>query len=119
MILCLISSVRSTPYSFFRSSGNSKAIKSSSSQCGYQMGKSVPHIIRSGPIQKSRLAMISAKWRGLLWKKKFSTARETDTFGERGANQPKKSGRGKPPGTIMKFSFGERQGGSAIVLKKK
>src|SRR5260370_1267366 len=45
MILCLISSVRSTPYSSFKSSGNSKAIKSSSSQCGYQMGKSVPNLL--------------------------------------------------------------------------
>src|SRR6266699_277392 len=32
----------SMPYSFLMSSGNSKAMKSSSCQCGYQMGKSVP-----------------------------------------------------------------------------
>src|ERR687885_457210 len=41
-IFRLISSVRSTPYSALRSSGNSKAMNSSSCQCGYQIGKSVP-----------------------------------------------------------------------------
>src|SRR5256884_6608813 len=41
-IFRLISSVRSTPYSALRSSGNWKAMKSSSCQCGYQIGKSVP-----------------------------------------------------------------------------
>src|SRR5436305_1671166 len=41
-IFCLISSVKSTPYSALRSSGNWKAMNSSSCQCGYQIGKSVP-----------------------------------------------------------------------------
>src|SRR6266850_3261818 len=41
-IFCLTSSVRSTPYSCFRSSGSWNAISSSSCQCGYQIGKSVP-----------------------------------------------------------------------------
>src|SRR6266566_2038637 len=96
MIFCLISSVRSTPYSALRSSGSWKAMKSSSSQCGYQIGKSVPQIIRSGPIQKSRLAMISAKWRGSLWTNMFATASEPYTLGQRVAIQQKSSRRGKP-----------------------
>src|SRR5260370_40692841 len=103
MIIRLISSVRSTPYSSFKSSGNSKAIKSSSSQCGYQMGKSVPHMIRSGPIQKSRLAMISAKWRGVLWTKKVFTTGGTDTIGERSGNQRQNSRRGEDPSAEQKM----------------
>src|SRR5664280_746117 len=60
-----VSIVSVTPSSSSMSPGSSKVMNRSSSQCGHQIGKSVPPMIRSGPSQKSRLAMTLANSRAV------------------------------------------------------